>query len=79
MINLTFRFPGGSLFSSPKTPSLPPLPPVPTIKDPEIERARRKRLMAEKRRRGAAKSIRTTGLGLLNPPAAGTIRRPKLG
>ena len=74
-----FRFPGGSLFSSPKTPSLPPLPPVPTLDDPEIERARRKRLLAEKRRRGAAGSIQSSGLGLLNPPAKGTIRRPKLG
>jgi len=76
---LSFRFPGGSLFSSPKTPSLPPLPPVPTTDDPSIERARRKRLLAEKRRRGATESIQTSGLGLPAPPAAGTIKRPKLG
>jgi len=50
------RFPGNAIFSSPKAPSLPPQPPVPTLADPEIERARRKRLLAEKRRRGAAKT-----------------------
>jgi hypothetical protein len=76
MKHLTFRLPGGSLFSSPKTPELPPLPPVPTRDDPELEAARRKRLLAEKRRRGIIGTILTSGLGDVTQPS---VRRPTLG
>ncbi len=51
----------GSLFSSPSPP--PPLPPVPTPEDPAIDAARKKRRLAELRRKGRAATILTSGLG----------------
>ena len=84
MFNLTFRFPGGALFSpsSPLAlipPKHPGLPPGTTIENFGIEPAKRKRLSAEKQRLGAADPNQTSGLGLPKPLSPVIVRRPKLG
>lgn len=68
------RFPGGSLFSSPKKPA--PLPPLPTREDPSIAAAAEKKRLAEGKRKGIGDTIVTGGLGITTDP---TVNRPNLG
>ena len=71
---MSFRLPGGSLFSSPKAPRIPPPPPIPEPDDGEHDR--RERLLAEKRRRGVRSTILTGALGVLDDAQ---VNRPTLG
>ena len=65
----------GAIFS-PASPSLPPLPPPPpTIEDPAVEEARRKRRLAEARRRGRQATILTGASGDESPAV---VNRPQL-
>ena len=69
----------GALFSSPSPPPPPPppppLPPVPEPDDPEVEQAREKLRLSQRRRAGRNKTILTGGLG---DPGLAPVSRPGL-
>ena len=63
----------GGLFSSPSPPPPPPPPPAPAQEgDPAVEEARRKELIAARKRQGRAATLLTGGYGDLSAAPVAT-------